>query len=89
MRVRGINGKRNCQPISRCSADQGRATHLHGADGMCRVVQCADAQPVQGVWQTGLVNDVDDALFWVGAQGAGGGAVDVHGVALWHSDQNI
>jgi hypothetical protein len=30
--------------------------------------------------QTGLVDDVNDALFRVSAQGAGGGAVDVHGL---------
>ncbi len=43
-------------------------------------VQRADAQPVQSVRQAGLVDDVDHALLRMRAQGAGGGAVNVHGL---------
>ena len=67
------------QSVGCRGADQGRTAHLHGADGVRRFVERGDANPVQRVWQTGLVDDVDGAPFRMGAQGAGGDAVDVHG----------
>ena len=77
--VGGFEVERNGQPVGRCGADQRGAAHLHGADGVRRLVQCGDTNPMQCMRQAGLVDNVDDAPLGMGAQGASGNAVDVHG----------
>ena len=63
--------KRDGQSVGGGGADQGRATYLHGADGVRRFSQRGNAYPVQRMRQSGLINDVDDPLVRMGAQGAG------------------
>jgi hypothetical protein len=56
-----VASQRNRQPVSGGDADQRCATHLHGANGVRRLVQRGDAYPVQRMRQAGLVDDVDNA----------------------------
>ncbi len=71
--VGGLEVERKGQPVGGGGADQRRAAHLHGADGVRRLFQRGDAQPVQRMRQAGLVDDGDGALLRVGAQACGWG----------------
>jgi hypothetical protein len=71
--------ERDGESVGGGGADQGRAAYLHGADGVRRFGQRGNADPVQRMRQSGLINDVDDPFVGMGAQGACRDAVDVHG----------
>ena len=68
-RIVGLLVQGDGQPVGGGGADQRRAAHLHGANGVRRFVERADARPVQHVRQAGLVDDVDAALRRAGRAG--------------------